>query len=239
MRAELRRVELEQKARASGYTPPPPKYRSDHDYRGKDPQAAVEYYQMLLDPVATALMVIDMQNIFVRPGAPIWAAGAQAIVEPINSLISVFRERSMPVIFTAWTHRPDGSNLGRGAALWKGIAPLDPASDLAEINDTIDFRPGDILVHKPKYSSFWGTDLQPILNTYGITSLVLTGIATDVCVGQTMVEAYHRYFNCAIVADGTATTTPFQEETLWVQENYWGRVLTSQQVVSELQALAP
>jgi ureidoacrylate peracid hydrolase len=96
----------------------------------------------------------------------------------------------------------------------------------------------DVLMQKPKYSSFWGTDLEPILHTFGIGSLVLCGIATDVCVGQTMVEAYHRDYNCAIVADGTATTTPFQEETLWTHENYWGRVLTAEEVAAELNALA-
>jgi ureidoacrylate peracid hydrolase len=234
-----RRRRLAAVARQVGYEPPPPKYRAEHDYRGRDANAGIDHHELLLDPLRTALLVIDMQNIFVRPGAPIAAAGGDAIVAPINDLVGAFRRHELPVIWTAWCHRPDGSNLGANAAIWRGIAPLDPDDDLAQIHPDMAFdRERDILLRKPKYSSFWGTDLEPILNTFGITSLVLCGIATDVCVGQTMVEAFHRDYNCAIVADGTATTTPFQEETLWIQENYWGRVLTGAEVTTELDSLA-
>lgn len=236
--ADLRGQELIRRAKEQGYVPPQPKFRAEHDYRGRDEESAIDYYQLLLDPERTALLVIDMQNIFVREGAPIHAAGAAEIVPPINRLVGGFRELELPIIWTAWCQRPDGSNMGRNTAFWRGIAPLDPDGDLAQIHPSLDYSEDDILLRKPKYSSFWGTDLEPILNTYGIESLVLAGIATDVCVGQTMVEAYHRDYNCAIVADGTATTTPFQEETLWVHENYWGRVLTAEEVEEELFTLA-
>lgn len=226
-------------ARESGYVPPEPKYAAKHDYRGREEGSGIDYYQLLLDPERTALLVIDMQNIFVREGAPIHAAGAGEIVPPINRVVKTFRELGLPIVWTAWCHRPDGSNLGRNTAFWRGIAPLAPDSDLAQIHPSLDYEPGeDILLEKPKYNSFWGTDLQSILNTYGIESLVLAGIATDVCVGQTLVDAFHRDYNCAVVADGTATTTPFQQETLWVHENYWGRVLTADEVENELLSLA-
>lgn len=234
-----RRSRLARLARERGYEPPAPKFSSDHDYRGREEASAIDYLQLLLDPERTALLVVDMQNIFVREGAPIHASGAAKIVPPINRLVGVFRRLGLPLVWTAWCHRPDGSNLGRNSAFWRGIAPLPPDSDLAAIHPSLDFREGDVLLEKPKYSAFWGTDLQPILNTAGVESLVLAGIATDVCVGQTMVEAYHRDYNCAIVADGTATTTPFQRETLWVHESYWGRVLTADEVEAELLALAP
>jgi nicotinamidase-related amidase len=237
--ADARMRRLAERARQRGYEPPPPKFRAEQDYRARDEGASIDYHQLLLDPERTALLVIDMQNIFVREGAPIHAAGAEQIVPPINRVVSIFRELELPIVWTAWCHRPDGSNLGRNSAFWREIAPLDPAGDLARIHPSLDFREGDILLEKPKYSAFWGTDLEPILNTFDISSLVLAGIATDVCVGQTMVEAYHRDYNCAIVADGTATTTPFQQETLWVHENYWGRVLTAEEVEAELLALAP
>lgn len=235
--ADARGKALIDLAKRRGYVPPAPKYGAEHDYRGRDPETAIDYYQLLLDPRRTALLVIDMQNIFVREGAPISAPGAAEIVAPINRVVGAFRTLELPILWTAWCHRPDGSNLGRNAAFWRGIAPLDPRSELAQIHPSLDFEEGDVLLEKPKYSSFWGTDLEAILNTHGIESLVLCGIATDVCVGQTLVEAFHRDYNCAVVADGTATTTPFQEETLWVHENYWGRVLTAEEVENELFAL--
>ena len=237
--ADARGRELIELANRQGYVPPPPKYRSEHDYRGREEETAIDYMQLLLDPQRTALLAIDMQNIFVREGAPISAPGAAEIVPPINRVVAAFRELELPVIWTAWCHRPDGSTMGRNGAFWRGIAPLDPRGDLAQIHPSLDYREGeDILLEKPKYSSFWGTDLEAILNTFGTESLVLSGIATDVCVGQTLVEAFHRDYNCAVVADGTATTTPFQDETLWVHENYWGRVMTAEEIETELLTLA-
>lgn len=225
-------------ARDRGYRPPAPKYGSDHDYRGRDEGAAVDYYELLMEPESTALLVIDMQNIFVREGAPISAPGGDRIIPPINDLVTYFREIGQPVIWTVWGQRSDLSNAGRSLAFWKGLAPVDLNGDLAQIYPEMDLQEGDIVVSKPKYSAFWATDLEAILRTRGIESLVLTGIATDVCVGQTMIEAYHRDYNCTIVADGTATTTPFQEQSLWMHENYWGRVMTAAEVKTELTALS-
>jgi biuret amidohydrolase len=237
--ADERRRSLAERARKRGYVPPAPKFSAEQDYRGREEESGIDYFQLLLDPERTALLVVDMQNIFVREGAPIHAAGAAEIVPPINRVVAAFRRLDLPIVWTAWCHRPDGSNLGQNSAFWRGIAPLAPDDDLAQVHPSLDFAEGDILLEKPKYSAFWGTDLEPILHTFGIESLVLCGIATDVCVGQTMVEAYHRDYNCAVLADGTATTTPYQQETLWVHENYWGRVLTAEEVERELLALDP
>lgn len=233
-----RRAELAQLARERGYTPPSQKYGAKHDYRGRSDESSIDYQELLLDPTSTALLVVDMQNIFVEEGAPIHADGAEAIVPPINDLVAAFRRLGQPIIWTLWCHRADGSNLGRNAAFWRGIAPLPPDAELAQIHPSLDYRPGDIVLEKPKYNAFWATDLEAILNSHGIDTLVLAGIATDVCVGQTLVDAYHRDYICAVAADGTATTTPYQEETLWVHENYWGRVMTVREIEQELEALA-
>jgi ureidoacrylate peracid hydrolase len=221
-----------------GYRPPSPKFSSDHDYRGRDAASAVDYYQLLMEPKSTALLIIDMQNLFAREGAPIAAPGSDAIVPPINRLAGYFREIDQPVIWAVAAHRSDMSNVGRSRAFWTGLAPIELESDLGRIYEKMDVRESDILVTKPKYSAFWGSDLEAILNTHGIESLVLTGIATDVCVGVTMVDAYHRDYNCVIVSDGATTTTPFQEQSLFMHENYWGRVLTSDEVQAELTALS-
>lgn len=230
---------LAARARERGYEPPPPKFGAEQDYRGRDEEAGVDYLQLLLDPQRTALLVIDMQNIFIREGAPIAAPGAARIVPTINRTLATFRRLQLPVIWTAWCHRPDGSNLGRNAAFWRGVAPLAPDDDLALIHPSLDFREGDVVIEKPKYSAFWATDLDEVLRTHGVESLLLCGIATDVCVGQTMVDAYHRDYVCAVLADGTATTTPYQREALWMHESYWGRVLTAEEAEAELLALAP
>jgi nicotinamidase-related amidase len=234
-----RRQELAERADRVGYTPPGPKYGPAVDYRGEEREATADYMGLLLDPEATALMVIDMQNIFMEPGAPISAPGAMDIVPPINGLIAAARELELPIIWTAWCHRPDGSNIGRMSQFWEGIAPLAPDSHLAQVHPDMDYRPEDVMVEKPKYSAFWGTDLEAILHTLGVEALVLTGIATDVCVGQTLIDAFNRDYNCVVVSDGTATTTPYHEETLWHQEHYSCRVMTAEEVSRELHVLTP
>jgi len=165
------------------------------------------------------------------------AEGGHAIVPTINKLVTTFRSTGQPVIWTAWCHRRDGSNAGPNSIFWPSVAPLPPDSDLARIHSELDFRPEDILIEKPSYSAFWATDLEAILKTLDVDSLVLTGIATDVCVGQTLIDAFHRDYTCVVVADGTATPTPYQEQTLWHHENYLGRVMTAEEVVSELLTL--
>lgn len=236
VRRSPERATLAELAQAIGYEPPPPKRAANQgaDYLG----TGINYLELLLDPERVALVVIDMQNIFVRKGAPSTADGAEAIVPAINRLASTFRDLGQPVIWTTWCHRPDGSNLGPNAAFWRDLVPLPSDSELAQIHPSMDVYDDDIVLTKPNYSAFWGTDLEEILHTQGIGSLVLTGVATDICLGSTLIDGFHRGYTCAVVADGTATTTPYQEEALWMHENYWARVLTADEVERELQTLA-
>src|SRR5512145_638789 len=61
-----------------------------------------------LDPKRTALLVIDMQNAFVAPGAPIQMRAARAIVAPINRLAAELRRRGVTVVWVAHENRADG-----------------------------------------------------------------------------------------------------------------------------------
>jgi biuret amidohydrolase len=230
------RAKLAELAREVGYTPPDPKFGAEQgaDYLVE----SIDYTQLLLDPERTALVVVDMQNIFVRKGAPSTAGSGESIAPAINGLAETFRDLELPVIWTLWCHRPDGSNLGRNAAFWRDLVPLPEDSDLAQMHPSMDVRDEDITMTKPNYSAFWGTDLEVLLHTRGIEALVLTGVATDICLGSTLIDAFHRDYTCVVVSDGTTTTTPYQQETLWMHENYWARVLTADEVGRELRTLA-
>lgn len=61
-----------------------------------------------LDPKRTALVVIDMQNAFVAPGAPMEVPAARAIVAPVNRFAAELRRRGVLVIWVAHENRKDG-----------------------------------------------------------------------------------------------------------------------------------
>ena len=69
-------------------------------------------------------------------------------------------------------------------------------------------QPGDPVVTKHRYNAFFNTDLDTILRANAIRNVVLTGVATDVCVGTTAREAFLRDYYAVMVDDGTATFSP-------------------------------
>lgn len=233
MRQKATSQRLTERARRAGYVPPAPKYELQVDYRGGKP--AVDYMQMLLDPDATALLVIDMQNIFTDPDAPIGSPGGAKIIPSINRLAHFCRGSGIPVIWTLWA--PNPSNVGRIGLWFEGTATLPEADPLMQLDAAMAVGPGDVRIRKPKYDAFWGTDLEAVLKTSAVDSIILTGIATDVCVAQTLVGAFTRDYNCVVACDGTATNTPYHEQTLWHDEKYMARVMTCDEVMAELKAL--
>ncbi|SNS25060.1 ureidoacrylate peracid hydrolase [Streptosporangium subroseum] len=113
------------------------------------------------------------------------------------------------MIHTAHVVRADGSNTG----IMREIAPLiadgliDESSPPAELHPLADFRSGDILIRKPRFGAFHGTDLELILRTAQIDILIIGGIATHVCCDTTAREATARDFKVLFLSDGTACSS--------------------------------
>lgn len=230
-----RHAELTERAHRAGYTPPGMKYPGFYDAR--EQTAGIDYQSLLFAPDKTALVMVDMQRIFIESGAAISASASEAIIEPLNELVATARSLDMPIIWTVWAHRSDAINAGVMGPIWGELVPLLPEDPMAQIHPAMDRRDEDLVIVKPKYSTFPGTDFEQILRTLGVDSLILGGIATDVCVEQTLVDAFNRDYACAILSDGTSTTTPFHVETLTHIEKYFGRVLTCAEAADELRAL--
>ena len=112
-------------------------------------------------------------------------------------------------------------------------------SHWAQLYPELDFKPTDIYVKKPKYNAFWASDLEAVLRGLGVESLVFTGIQTEVCVQVTMIDAFHRDFNPILARDATDPFSPNKKEILMQIEMLWGRVLTADEIIVELEALAP
>jgi nicotinamidase-related amidase len=167
-----------------------------------------------------ALVVVDMQNDFVRAGAPMEVPDARDTIAVQRRLIEAFRRARRPVIFTQfvayqsenllWQWSPQCREDTR--ACWKGFhrAYNDIAGtrDCAEIVDELAPASGDMRVEKFGYGAFHGTPLDSHLKTLGVRSLVITGTVTQICVEETGREAFHHGYRTTLVSDAVSSFAP-------------------------------
>ncbi|MER8994679.1 isochorismatase family cysteine hydrolase [Mesorhizobium sp. M0663] len=159
-----------------------------------------------VNPLKLALVNIDLQNVFVE-GTPAAAPDGPEVVARVNKLAAVCRQAGVLVIHTAHVIRPDGSNAGVMGEL---IPPthegmLAEGSFPAAFHKDLKIEPSDIVLKKPRYGAFHGTDLEVTLRSRGIDSVIITGIATNVCAETTAREAAVRDFRVFFLSDGTST----------------------------------
>jgi biuret amidohydrolase len=180
---------------------------------------------------STALMVIDMQRDFVEPGGFGELLGndvapMSSIVPALQTVLDAARSTGLTVIHTREGHRPDLSDCppakrARGN-LAVGIGDHGPNGRILvrgerghDIIDDLYPRPGEPVVDKPGKGSFYATDLDTILQTRGITSLVVTGVTTGVCTHTTVREANDRGYEVLVLSDCVQSYFPeFQRVAL-------------------------
>jgi ureidoacrylate peracid hydrolase len=163
--------------------------------------------QLRIDPRRTALLNVDMQRCFVE-GTPIASPEGLTLLPRINELLRVGRDAGVTVIHTRGWMRPDGSNTGVMSELVPPfiVALYTEGNDSAELHDALDVEAGDIVLNKPRYGAFHGTDLELILRSRGIDTVIISGIATNICCETTAREAAQRDFHVIFLSDGTATS---------------------------------
>lgn len=172
-----------------------------------------------------ALLIIDMQRDFCMKGGYADRAGLDvarlaAPAVPIRRLAAAFRAAGLPVIYTREGHRPDLSDCApaKQARATAAGAPIGSPGPLGralirgeyghDIIDELAPEPDDIVLDKPGYSAFHATDLDHILRGRGVTTLVMTGVTTEVCVHSTLRSAIDRGYECVTVSDATACDDP-------------------------------
>ena len=157
-------------------------------------------------PSRMALVNVDMQNCFVE-NSPIAAPGGREVLGRINHLIDACRAAGVLIIHTAHVVRPDGSNTG---VMGEIIPPvntgvINKGAASAALHGDLNVAESDVLLDKPRFGSFHGTDLELILRGRGIDTIIVTGICTNICCETTAREANVRDFRVFFLTDGTAT----------------------------------
>ena len=147
-----------------------------------------------------ALLVIDMLNDFVLPGAPLEVPETRNVLSVIKQEISRARAEGNPVIYVCDTHAPEDrefAKFGWPAHAVKGTKGAAVVEDLAPAGE-------DTIIEKTTYSGFYGTKLDETLRKLGIDALRLTGCVTHICVLFTASDATLRDYRVTVVEDGVA-----------------------------------
>jgi nicotinamidase-related amidase len=168
--------------------------------------------QYEIDPSKTAFLVVDMTNDFLLEGAPMECPQGRDLIPRLGSLADTCRAAGIPVIYTTHVHRADGSDMGRMADTLTHLADgerrplgLIAGTPGVEVHPDLTPQPGEPLIEKHRFSSFYDSDLETVLRVKEIDTLIIGGVATNGCCESTTREASFRDYKVIFLSDGNAT----------------------------------
>ncbi len=171
--------------------------------------------EVRLSAQSTALIVVDMQNDFVKPAGTLANESANAMVPRLAQLLDRARAHGVRVAYTQdshmegdleWTIWPEHCRIGTWG--WEIISELKP-------------QPDDLICPKNRYDGFYGTWLDHFLTrVWQVKTLVIVGTVANICVLHTAASAGLRWFNLVISADGVSALTDF-DQALTLRQASW------------------
>jgi ureidoacrylate peracid hydrolase len=228
---------------------------SPHHTEGQLLKWDAELKPVVDNPNRCALVIIDMQNDFCSPGGWTDASGldyeaCREAIPGVQRALETSRDLGLWVIWVYWYNRPDLRNLGaptlhsfkhdpeqkgigeeleHGRVLIRGEWGAEMVDELKPL-----MLEDDIHVEKVRMSGFYGTHLDQVLRTQGISTLFLTGVNIDQCVTTTMEDAYFRDYNTILLSDATATSSPdyCKKAVIFNAKHCWGFVMSTEQFAS-------
>ena len=165
-------------------------------------------------PEKTSLVVIDMQNSFVHEKGPAYTVGTQETVPKINKIVEACRNQGILVSWVRCSHRPDGLDMGYIAEYLHDLVFEDKylleGSWNAEFYDNLDVKDSDLIVTKKSYSAFiaGSSPLDQILRYMGKDTIIIAGIATNVCCGTTARDASMLGYKVIFISDANTAFGP-------------------------------
>ncbi|RVM41535.1 cysteine hydrolase [Sinorhizobium meliloti] len=216
---------------------------------------AVQSFPTLPTVARPALLVVDMQNDFVRAGAPFEVPTARETIPPQQHLLEAFRAQGLPVVFLKWIGiendpyrwMQDKFTWARGLAEdIRGCRPGHPRHyadinairDCCAVIDELAPAAGEIQLTKRGYGGFLGTTLDAILRDREVDGVVITGVMAECCVEDTARQAYQLHYPAVVVTDGVATYDPKATATMLdVVDKNFGWVAEAKAVIKWLRSL--
>jgi nicotinamidase-related amidase len=156
-----------------------------------------------------ALLIVDMQEDFVRPGAPMCVAGAQATLPEAARLLAFARARGWPVVHAVRAHEADGSDVERfrAARFARTGGWAVPGTDGARVVAELAPLPGEHAVPKPRFSAFMHTRLDLLLRRLGVRHLVICGTQYPNCIRTTAFDAVALDYDVTVVTSATSAAS--------------------------------
>lgn len=205
----------------------------------KSQRCRVNRYDRLSGP-NTALVVIDLQNVFMLPGMPIEVPEAREIIPNVNRLADAMRKAGGKVVWVQMT-------LEGQADEWKvffdsdprpaSLAELQPGSHGFQLHADLDVRPEDTLLTKKRFSAFiqGSSEIDSVLRAAGIDTVIITGTVTNVCCESSARDAMMLNYRVVFVADATAALSDSEHNaTLINMVRVFADVRTTGEVIGML-----
>ncbi len=197
-------------------------------------------------PEHCAVLLVDVQNDFCAEGGAMHREGrdvtlAQAMIPRLSRLLDAARAAQVQCVWIRNVYNT-GPNwylsevwLEQAKRRRKGNYTQFPVCEPGAWNgDFYQIRPreNEVIVTKHRYGAFEGTDLDLVLRSKGIRTVIVTGIATNVCCETTARQAFLRDYYVVFTSDCTATFTPQMHETTLANiDQFFGEVATADQVM--------
>ena len=223
--------------------------------------------RIALDLARSAVIVVDMQNDFGSQGGIFDHAGIdisiiRRAIDPTRKVLAAARNAGIKIIYLKMGFRSDLSDLGaedspnRMRHLQFGVGQASVAPDSREgrflIRDTwntdivAELTPetGDLVLYKHRFSGFYETELDNILQRLEIRNLIFTGCTTSICVESTIRDAMFRDYRCVLLADCTGEpiggdlARSNHEASLLTIQTFLGWVSDSERFVLAVKACA-
>lgn len=147
----------------------------------------------------TAILIIDMINDFVTG---VFAnPQAQEIIPNIQQLLQYAHQNDLPVIYCSDAHHPSNTEF----RIWPSHSLKGTLG--AQIIPELSPQPKDFCIEKQTFNAFFKTELEQLLKSLDVTTIILTGVVTDICILHTASEAFFNGYTVKIPIETTASTT--------------------------------
>jgi len=155
---------------------------------------------------STAMIIVDMQNDFVKPDGNLVVPTAAETIPNIQKLLQRVRQENIPVAYTQDTTYADDPEF----AIWPEHCLINTWG--WQIIPELGPEPGDLICSKSRYDGFYGTWLEHFLSyVWEVKHLIIIGTVANICVLHTAASAGLRWFHVTVPANGISALTEFDQ----------------------------